>query len=578
MGLSIGMAGRVRKCVATAGLSAVVVATGCYRGADAGGEDETAEGDGTADDDGGGSGSDSDGGDTGVPGCEGVQAATAPLRRLNDRQYRNTVVDLFGGLVEPSAHFPETASDQGYTNDPDANAVSLMNAEEILLAAEGAAAQAVDQLDALWTCAPDQSEDACAAAFVDDFAARAFRRPLRAEERDALVGLYAAHRAEAEFGDAIGAVIVAVLQMPQFLYLVEEGTGGEGLPGDIVALADHEIASRLAYLVWDTMPDAELRAAADAGELHTAAQIEAQVRRLLADRERSGPALVRFYREWMELHELLAVDKDLEVFPQFDDALASAMNEEAERFVERVLFSDAPTLAELLTTTRTEVDPAMAAFYGVAAPDSGWAEVELGADQRAGLLTRPALLAEHATRHTSSATFRGELVRTRLMCEPIPPPPPGAMAMAPEFPPDSTARERTEILLQEPSCAGCHLLMNPIGLGFEHYDAIGAWRDIDVDGGPVDASGMVNGGAPPLSGEFDGVAELGQMLAASDVVRDCVAEQWTRHALGVDEAQLDACTVDALALRFAEADGDLVELVVAFTTAEFFRHRRVEEG
>jgi hypothetical protein len=120
--------------------------------------------------------------------------------------------------------------------------------------------------------------------------------------------------------------------------------------------------------------------------------------------------------------------------------------------------------------------------------------------------------------------------------------------------------------------------MNPIGLGFEHYDAIGAWRDLDVDGGPVDASGIVHGGAPPLAGEFDGLVQLGQMLAGSEIVRDCVAEQFTRHALGADENQLDECTVDGLALRFAESDGDLVELVVAFATAESFRMRRVEEG
>jgi hypothetical protein len=556
---------------------AIVGLTGCYRGMDAnGGADGADDDDGSASaDDDDGSGSADDGDDTGVPGCEGVQAASAPLRRLNDRQYRNTVVDLFGGAIEPSAHFPETASDQGYTNDPDANTVSLMNAEDILLAAEGAAAQAVDQLDAILPCDPAPDEGACAAAFVDDFAARAFRRPLRDEERDALIALYDSHRAEAEFGDAIGAVIIAVLQMPQFLYLVEEG---EPMEGGVVALRDHEIASRLSYLVWDTMPDPELRAAADAGELRTPDQIETHVRRLIADRERSAPALVRFYREWMQLHELLAVDKDMEAFPQFDDTLASSMNEEADRFVERVLFGDAPTLAELLTTPTTEVDPAMAAFFGIDAPAEGWAEADLPADRRAGLLTRPALLAEHATRHTSSATFRGELVRTQLMCEIIPPPPPGAMAMAPEFPPDSTARERTEILLQEAACSGCHTLMNPIGLGFEHYDAIGAWRDLDVDGGPVDASGIVHGGAPPLAGEFDGLVQLGQMLAGSEIVRDCVAEQFTRHALGADENQLDECTVDGLALRFAESDGDLVELVVAFTTAESFRMRRVEEG
>lgn len=543
------------------------VSTGCYTGVEFG---DAADSSG-------------DDGDAQVPaeGCGEMATAAAPMRRLTDVQYRNTIEDLFGGVVTPSDAFPETLHNIGYTNRPDANVVSLMNAEEILVAAEEAAVQVVDNLGAILPC--DQGSDSCAEQYIVELGTRAYRRPLAEEERQLLVDLYHRSRGDMSFADAIGTVVMTVLSSPQFLYLVEEGEPQEGLGDFTVALTDYEVASRLSYLLWDTMPDPTLFEAAAAGELSTPDEIEAQARRMLADRERAAPAVTRFYREWMHLEGLESFDKDPALFPGYDDALVSAMDEEFDRFVESIVWSDDPTVARLFSSSTTQADGIMAAFLGVDGPTTPgeWETVELDASRRSGILTRPALLAEHANRAASSPIFRGNLVRTQVLCEPIPPPPPDAMANAPAFPPDSTQRERSDTLMGENQCKGCHQLMNPIGLGFENYDPVGAWRSEDVDGSSIDASGEVIASRDEdLNGAFDGAAQLVARLAQSEQVRQCVADQFYQHSFGVTTIDMPSCAIDPLREAFEDTGGDLMELMVALTRTEAFRYRqlRTEES
>lgn len=546
--------------------------SGCYAGREsltAGADGDEGTGDASGD---GGSES---GGETDDPttDCAGVGAGLGPMRRLTKPQYDNTVRDLFGGAVEPGPTFPASAIHDEYTNNPAANVVSLSSAEDILLAAEHAGEQVVEGIDAIVDCAPGL---ACAQAFVDDFGARAFRRPLSTEERDALLDVYVQVEAEDGFADAIGSVVTVVLQAPQFLYLHEVGAG-EVEPG-VVELSDHELAARLSYLLWDTTPDEELRQLADAGLLRDDAELRAQAERLLADRERSGPALDRFVREWMRFDGVPAYDKDAALFPAYDDALATAMDEELTRFTRGVLEGDAPTLRTLLTSPATEVDATLAAFYGVQAPASGWAPVSLPAAERPGLLSRPALLAEHSTATSSAPIFRGRLVRTQLLCDVLPPPPADAMANAPDYPEGATEREKSEILMDHMNCGACHGLMNPIGLGFERFDASGAWRELDVDGQPVDQSGEIVGGPEALVGTFDGVPELGAQLADSEVVQACVAKQLYRYSLGLEPSQALACASDPIEQAFVASGGDIPTLVLSLVTSNAFRLRVLTEG
>jgi hypothetical protein len=549
---------------------------GCYRGlasddGAAAGDDDSTTGPGGS---GGSEGGASESGDDGTsPECVGMDASVAPMRRLTAVQYANTIEDLFDGVIAPSTAFPITQTYKSYSNNPLENVVSLPAAQDILEAAEDVAVQVIDEIDSVVTCDGTQDE-ACAAAFIDDFAMRAYRRPLDDDERSELLALYQSAAATDGFADGIGTVVAAVLQSGDFLYLVERGTG-EIMPG-IVALSDYEIAARLSYLVWNSMPDDALFQAAAAGELQTDEGIAAQVDRMLADTERSGAAIERFVREWTHYDGVPAYDKDATLFPQFTAELSASIDEELSRFVRGVLASDAPTVATLLTTSNTEIDAGLAALFGIDAPAAGqWQPVDLGA-QRSGLLTRPALLAEHAHASTTGPIFRGELVRTQLLCQVLPPPPPDAMANTPEYPPDATERERTEILIHHMNCGACHSLMNPIGLGFEDYDPIGAWRDVDVDGSAVDNSGEIIG-APEatLNATFNGVPELQALLAGSDVVTACVANQFYQYTFGVTPDQVPACAIDPVAADFVASGGDLHELVVSLALSNAFRTRAV---
>ncbi|MEZ4429858.1 MAG: DUF1592 domain-containing protein, partial [Nannocystaceae bacterium] len=387
-------------------------------------------------------------------------------------------------------------------------------------------------------------------------------------------------RASLEPQVALGVVVTALLQSPQFLYFVEEGAG-DVAPDDgaLVVLSDWELATRLSYLLWDTMPDDILFAAAAAGELQTPAQRVAQAERLLAD-PRARPAVGRFFREWLEVGALSPSAKDGALFPGFDETLSAAMIEEFDRFVAGVVFDpEGGTLDELLATSVTEVDATMASFYGVPgdmSPTPGtWASVELDPQRRPGVLTRAALLAEHANAATSSAIHRGRLIRARILCDFIPPPPPGAMAMA-SFPEGSTQREQSEILMNEPACGGCHTYMNPIGLGFEHYDAIGAWREQE-NGAPVDASGEVIGSTSGIAATFDGAAELAALLVGQEAVHACFVEQWYMHALGLGETKAVKCDVETFAKTFTDSAGDLDAMIVAFVASEDFSARRLPE-
>jgi len=543
---------------------------GCYTGI----SDQNGSGEGT-DTGGEGSGGESgdESGDDGPPvDCAGLGAGLAPMRRLTKAQYDNTIRDLFEGQVQPGSTFPVSVIHEEYSNNPAANVVSLSAAEDILIAAEHAAVQVIEGIDAVVACDPGP---ACAEGFVDDFGRRAFRRPLSTAERTALLDVYAQAEAEGGFADGIGTVVTVVLQAPQFLYLFE--AGGEEVQPGVIALSDYELATRLSYLLWDTTPDDTLLGLAEAGELSDPEILREQAQRLLDDPTRSGPALDRFVREWMHFDGVPAFDKDAARFPAYDDVLATAMDQELSRFVDGVLQGGTPTLRTLLTSPVTQVDATLADFYGVTPPGADWAEVELPPQQRPGLLSRPALLAEHSTASSSAPIFRGRLVRTQLLCDAIPAPPADAMANAPEYPEGATERQRSEILMEHMNCGACHSLMNPIGLGFEHYDPIGAWRDLDVDGSSIDARGEIVVGAPDLVGEFDGVPELGERLAESEAVTACFANQFYRHSLGLEVSQALSCAVEPLEQAFVESGGDIPGLVLELIGSNAFRLRVLAE-
>jgi hypothetical protein len=500
------------------------------------------------------------------------------LRRLTQREYENTVFDLLGVVVS-TRDFPADPVGGGFDNNAAALGISPLHAEKYLEAAETLAHEALQShWSALVPCTEEEAVDedaasACARAFVQSFGRRAYRRPLSESEVEQLLRAYEVGSEDAGFRQGLELVVQTALQVPSFLYRFEFGAGPATSTG-FVELSEYELASRLSYFFWGSMPTDELLDAAEAGELSDP-QRRLEWAHAMLDDPRATEQLAEFHRQWLGLRGVDRLQKDPDIYPELDDELRAALAAELPAFVAHVWHDDR-RLASLLTAPVGFVTPPLAALYGVEA--SGSTEptlVELDPDQRAGLLTRAGVLAAHALPDQSSPVSRGKLVREKLLCQPPPAPPPNANITPPEVDPTKSTRERFAAHTAEPSCKACHELMDPIGFVFESYDALGRYRDSDGDA-PVDSSGWISG-SEDADGELANARELAERLAASGQVRDCFATQVFRFGFGRFEAPADACSLAEAQEMFAAADGDLRELLVALTQTESFLHRRAIE-
>lgn len=548
--------------------------TGCYTGLDggggAGGSASAGESAGTV---GGSEGGASEGGsEGGVPGCEDPSAGPTALRRLTATQYNHTVRDLIGYTDDAAADFSADERVGPFTSNF-AAPVGDLQVEQYMAAAEELAAWSVTDIGAILPCDPvADGEDACATQLIAELAPRAYRRPLDQAELAALQAVFEAGRTQGDFANGVRLVVQALLQSPWFLYHVEFGESGAD---DLVALTDHELASRLSYFIWDTMPDDALFAAAAAGTLGTEEGLTEQVDRMLAD-EKAREGIAHFHLQWLGVDEVQNVEKSAEYFPTFDAALAEAMRTETADFANHVVIDGDGTLGTLLTASYTvSEDPALLALYGVTLPADHVAgePIPLPGDQRSGLLTHASVLTKHAHANQTSPVHRGKLVRENLLCQPLQPPPPDVDNVPPSPDPDATTRERFEQHRADPACSGCHNLIDPIGFAFEHYDGIGAWRTMEGNLA-VDASGEIIG--TDVDRVIDGVLDMNAAFIESELVQECVGKQWFRFAFGRNETTDDTCTTDALGTALVESGGDIRQLIRALVLSDAFRHRRPE--
>lgn len=490
--------------------------------------------------------------------CEaGPAAAPAAMRRLTRLEYDNTVRDLLGDDTRPAQLFAPDEEVGGYA----ANAVAPLSKsqlDELVGAAESLAHTAVsERWDALVGC--DAAGPGCVEGFVTAFGRRAFRRPLSAAQLADYLALYEGAAAEWGAAEGVALVIQAMLLSPSFLYHVEP----MGEPG-VAPLDGFSLASRLSYFAWASMPDDELLAAAEAGALDEVAGIEEQVRRMLDD-ERAAAAIASFHHQWLQLQGLPERVKDADAYPEWNAALGTSMEQETLRFVDEVVRRGDRSLHTLLTASWTVADASLADLYGVAGPAEGFAVVELPPDERAGLLTHASLLTSTAHAAESSWVLRGKLVRERLLCQELPPPPPGVEVN------DVNDPNR----LENPECSGCHTLMDPVGKGFDAYTPIGAFEPEGPDGAPIPVQGEVRGGVEGL-GEFDGVVELAHALADAPRVHECVAEQWFRYASRRLPAATDECALTEIRAAFAASGQDIHALMVAIAVSDALRFQHNE--
>lgn len=498
------------------------------------------------------------------------------LRRLTRDQLDNTVRDLLGVTGNPASALAPDERIGPFNSNAIAPITDLLVQQHQEVAASLAqAAQA--RMNELSPC--DLAADSgttCATEFVQTFGMRTFRRPLEPSEVADYVSLYEIGYEGGGAANGFRLVVEAMLQSPFFLYHAD--VGATGVPSATpVPLTPFELASRLSYFLWNSMPDDELFEKAKDGSLGEDAVITAQVERMLGD-PKAGQTIALFHRQWLGLDDLEARDKDPDAFPEYDPALARAMLEETARFTDYVVRQGDGLLSTLFTADFTFPDESLLPVYGVTAPAgfTSGSRIALDPTKRSGLLTQPAFLARHAHREQTSPVLRGIVVRENLLCQPIPPPPAAVNNAPPSASSATTTRERYAQHVEDPACATCHTLIDPLGLAFEHYDPIGRYRVTD-GGGEVDASGEVTSASPELEGPFENGIELIQKLAASKDVADCVANQWIRFSLGRMESKSDACSVQRIHEEF-RSTGNIRTLLTRIALSDTFRHVRSTGG
>ncbi|WP_169975503.1 DUF1592 domain-containing protein [Tautonia rosea] len=510
------------------------------------------------------------------------------VRRLTHSQYNHTVSDLLGDQSQPANRFPKEDFINGFKNQLEAQGISPLQAEAYGKAAERLALAAFRGGDhqGLIPRTPESPTDAEAAGeFVRQFGLKAFRRPLTADEVARYCDLFLEEAGRAQdFERGASMVIETMLQSPYFLFRVERGANGPD--------ADYEMASRLSYLLWDTMPSDELFQAAAAGELSSPGQIEAAARRMLDD-PRARSALDEFLAQWLRFDRVLDATKDRRRFRQYNAEVAAAMVEETRRLFNDLVWNDRDFRA-IFTADYTFINADLAQLYELPMPEEEFGKVAYPAESgRSGVLGHGSFLVATSNPAETSPTARGLFVRNHFLGQEVPPPPAGVSTDLPvvtEAAP-MTNRERLAIHLNSESCASCHRLIDPIGLGFENYDAIGAYEETmrlqfgrgrgnaSQEGGPttieleIDPSGYIQG---IENSEFSTPKELGRLLAESETSQRAIVKQFFRYAFGRQETVNDEPVLDGLYEAFRDSGFRFRELIVALITSELFLQKGTE--
>lgn len=514
--------------------------------------------------------------------CESELDTLAPrrVRRLSHIEYGHSVRALVSRDVEPEAKLSLDDVVDGYENDAEALIVSPILASQYRVAAEEMAELSRGDLADTLPCAtvPGLDEAAawdCAEGFVREFGARAFRRPLTEDEVERYMGFWAEVWADDGLDEGVYWVVATMLQSPNFLYRTELGTY-DAARGTHV-LTPHETAAQLSYLITAGPPDDELLAAAEAGELSGADAADvlvAHTERMLLGPD-GGRAYADFTEAWLGIRRP-RVHPDPDQYAALNDQNRLAMRGETRRFAAHTLREGA-NLEELLTSADTFVTPELAQYYGLpmVLPELGDEEGFVPATlppNRAGLLAQGRVLTVYADPAASAPVQRGKMVRERILCESLPPPPPGVDANP--IPPNDrdTTRERHAQHTEDSGCFGCHKFMDPIGFGFEHFDGIARWRDTENEK-PIDASGEIYAEGGGVTASFDGLDQLTAALADDPAVEACYVDQWAQFAAGAP-SEATACLREDLAEAFVDAEGRLDSLVLTLVGSRWFTERR----
>ena len=512
-------------------------------------------------------------------------APQAVLRRLTHSQYNKTVRDLLKDSTDPARQFPPEDYVNGFKNQYQTLSVSPLLAEAYSVAAERIAANAFRRGDSrgLIPCKPLSNDDAvCRTEFIETFGRKAFRRPMEPEEVDRYQHVFAN---ESNFLRGAQAVIEAMLQSPNFVFWLEETSSPKWKP--------YATAARLAYFLWDTTPDEGLLDGAARGELDTPEGVERTARRML-DSPKAKGGLDEFVSQWLRFDRVLNAARERRYYPLFNRELATAMTEEARRFVGDLVWNDR-NFMQVFTASYSFINSDLAAVYKVGPPPHDFDRVEFAPEaERAGLLGQTLFLTLTSKPEGTAPTGRGLFIREQFLCEQVPPPPPtvNANLVPVEESKPVTNRERLAAHTNNTMCAGCHNLIDPIGLGLEKFDAIGMRREkhkllfypvlesmvaartakpkiVELD---LDTSGVVTG---LKDSQFTSPRQLGQLLAGTSQCQECIVKQVFRYMAGRLDTPADRPLLNRALQDFQDSGFRFKELLVALTkTRELVPARR----
>ncbi|MDF1738178.1 MAG: DUF1592 domain-containing protein [Verrucomicrobiales bacterium] len=492
------------------------------------------------------------------------------IRRLTKVEYGNTLEDLFGVDPKLTADLPDEVFGQGYLN----NLSSLQSELFLEIASEVVAQPEVQKMLSREKPAKGADLREEAKKFARSLARKSFRRPVSDADVEVLLQVFdLARKNELDYPGALGLMTKAVLVSPQFLFI----TPAKEVASDkkIVPLDDFQLASRLSYLMWSTVPDPELMKLAESGKLHEPAVLKSQVQRMIAD-PRSRALFDGFGAQWLGLNELETKTFDPDKFPQMTSEMRAAMYDEARLFFESIMREN-KSVVSFIESDYTFLNGTLAALYGMEKEVSGseMRRVSLKDRNRGGVLGMPAILAATSFPNRTSPVIRGVWVLEQILGEEVPPAPanvPPLEKQDQKTVANMTLRQRTELHLSNPTCANCHKVLDPIGFGLENFDAIGRWRDQDDTGGAIDAAGELPGGKT-----FETPRELKAIIAEreSELARN-LTEKLLAYALCRPLEGYDEIVVDHLMETIAKDDYRMQTVISEIVTSYPFTQRRIK--
>ncbi len=517
----------------------------------------------------------SSGAGAGLPLDQQIHPAPGGVRLLGASQYLNSVKLVLGPVAAAAASPPALQGLHGFKSIGAAQlalpATSVIDYETSARNIADAVIHDAPSLTAIVPCQPSGPSDAaCLAQMVSKLGRLLWRHPLSSEEVNAIVtiGMNAAKIYD-RFDKGVAYALLALLQAPEFLYIVEIGEPDPDAPVDAPRrrLTQAELAARLSFFLIDTTPDTALLDLADKKKLDGEDAIRAAAKSLLA-RPEAKLALGSFYDEVFRLGDIDTTAKDAATFPDWTPDLQKSMHASARAMLDDIVWARDADAREMISADYAWIDATLAPLYGVPAPQqSGLVKVKLpAAQERRGLLGSPAIMSLYSHAARSSPTKRGVFIRRTLLCDTVPNPPNNVVPKLPDNPNDGlTAKQLLQQHAKDPNCKGCHAFFDSLGWSLEKYDAIGKFRTTDK-GQPIDTKGD-----SANIGTFSGPAELADLLYKHPQVPDCMVRNLYRNSMGHLETDGEEPAVNALHVAFEGGGFKVKDLLVEIAANPGFR-------